>query len=88
MIKTDLAELRCMVAREYLCIIAGIDDMKPFYHLHQKVKISYSERDNHLFEALMCVSSRIVWIALQRKHLFALIGRYSLNHERNNFRHQ
>lgn len=74
MYKNDLADLRCIVAREYMCIITGIDDMKRFYHLKSKIKISLSDRDRVLFESLMCIAARVVWIALRRKH-FSVIGR-------------
>lgn len=71
--RNNLADLRSMVAREYLCMISGINEMKRFYHYKRKIRTSLSDRDRKLFESLMCIAARVVWIALRRKML-PLIG--------------
>nr|XP_022904193.1 uncharacterized protein LOC111416413 isoform X2 [Onthophagus taurus] len=64
--RDNLSDLRALVARSYLAVIAGFGDAKKFHHL--KGTCSLSDKDRMLFEKLMCIAVRIVWIALQRKH--------------------
>lgn len=71
--RNDLADLRSIVAKEYLGIVSGVNDMKRFYHFKKKIRTSLSDRDRKLFESLMSVAARVVWVALRRKRL-PLIG--------------
>lgn len=73
LVRDNLADLRSMVAREYCCIILGIEDAKRFHHMNNKNNTSLSDKDRRLFEKLLCMAVRVVWIALQRKH-YTLIG--------------
>ncbi|KAI4457917.1 hypothetical protein MML48_7g00008317 [Holotrichia oblita] len=68
-IRDDLGDLRSMLAREYLSLIGGLEDAAKFHHMSSRNSDSLSDKDRRLFEMLMCMSSRVVWIALQRKHL-------------------
>lgn len=72
-IRDDLGDLRSMLAREYLSLIGGLEDAAKFHHMSSRNNDSLSDKDRRLFEMLICMSSRVVWIALQRKHL-TLIG--------------
>lgn len=72
-VRDDLADLRSMVAREYLSILSGIEDARRFHHMNNKNNDSLSDKDRRLFEMLMCMIVRVVWVALQRKNL-GLIG--------------
>lgn len=63
-----------MVAREYCSILIGTEDAKRFHHMNNKNNVSLSDKDRRLFETLICMAVRVVWIALQRKNL-SLIGK-------------
>lgn len=63
-----------MVAREYCTILYGGADAKKFHHMNNKNNDSLSDKDRRLFETLICMSVRVVWIALSRKNL-SLIGK-------------
>lgn len=72
-IRDNLADLRSMVAREYCSIIVGKCDAQRFHHMNNKNNQSLSGKDRQLFERLICLAARVVWIALERKNL-SLIG--------------
>lgn len=72
-VRDDLADLRSMAAREYCSILIGAEDSQKFHHMHNKNNDSLSEKDRRLFETLVCMAVRVVWVALQRRHL-SLIG--------------
>lgn len=72
-IRDDLADLRSMVAREYCSLLIGAEDTLKYHHMHNKNNDSLSEKDRRLFETMICMAVRVVWVALQRKHL-SLIG--------------
>lgn len=72
-VRDDLSDLRSMVAREYCSIIVGKCDTKRFHHMNNKNNQSLSGKDRQLFENMICFASRVVWVALERKHL-SLIG--------------
>lgn len=67
-VRDNLSDLRAMVGREYSVIIMGIGKSKKFHHLSTSTN-SLSEKDRRLMEALFCMSVRVVWVALQRRHL-------------------
>ncbi|GJQ88148.1 hypothetical protein Trydic_g13152 [Trypoxylus dichotomus] len=68
-IKDDLGDLRSMLAREYLSLIGGLEDAAKFHHMSTRNNDSLSDKDRRIFEMLICMSARVVWVALQRKHL-------------------
>lgn len=72
-VRDDLADLRSMVAREYCSIVIGKCDAKRYHHMNNKNNQSLSGKDRQLFERMICFAARVVWIALERKHL-SLIG--------------
>lgn len=72
-VRDDLSDLRSMVAREYATILLGLEDAKKFHHMNNKNNDSLSDKDRRLFEMLISMTVRVVWIALQRKYL-SLIG--------------
>lgn len=73
-ISDDLADLRSMVAREYMSILLGIDEALPFHHMKNTDNNSLSDKDRRLFETMISVAIRVVWVALQRKNI-SLIGK-------------
>lgn len=75
-IRDDLADLRAMVAREYGILISGVGKASRFHHMGT-TDTSLSDKDRRLNEQLLCVAVRVVWVALQRKHL-SLIGEFEL----------
>lgn len=72
-VRDDLADLRSMVAREYCSIIVGKCDAKAFHHMNNRDNRSLGERDRQLFKRLVTISTRVVWVALERKQI-NLIG--------------
>ncbi|KAF5270343.1 hypothetical protein FQR65_LT05531 [Abscondita terminalis] len=69
-IRDDLADLRLLVSREYCAMLVGAVDTRKFHHmLSNKNNVSASDKDRRRFETLICMSVRVVWIALHRKHL-------------------
>ncbi|KAK4883521.1 hypothetical protein RN001_006840 [Aquatica leii] len=74
-IRDDLADLRVVVSREYSSILVGAEDARKYHHmLSNKNNVSLSDKDRKMFETLICMCARVVWIALQRKN-FNLIER-------------
>lgn len=67
--------LRCLVGREYVDLIMGCQEGSQYHHMMntKSVTESQGEKDLRIFEALISVAHRVVWIALKRKH-YNLIG--------------
>ncbi|XP_063988252.1 protein phosphatase 1 regulatory subunit 36-like [Diachasmimorpha longicaudata] len=72
----EMRILRCVLAREYCELIVGCDTTARFHHMLAGTAIpgmqSQGEKDLRIFEVLIGMSHRVVWIALKRKH-FTLI---------------
>lgn len=73
LIRDDLSALRSMVAREYGAIVIGAEDVQKFHHFANKNGASLSGRDRRIFNLLIKLSLRVVWLALQRPNI-ALLG--------------
>lgn len=74
----ELHILRCMLSKEYADLILGCQDTVHYHHIisgkkRSSMTQSQGEKDLRIFEALIHISHRVVWIALHRKH-FHLIG--------------
>lgn len=76
----EMQNLRCILGREYADLILGCQDTIQYHHMTSGKKgmtsltQSQGEKDLRMFEVLICMSHRIVWIALERKY-FSLIGK-------------
>lgn len=80
----EMHTLRCVLGREYVDLILGCQEGPQYHHMMTSKKRSpgsstitgqsQGEKDLRIFEALISVAHRVVWIALQRKH-FTLIGK-------------
>lgn len=75
----DLESLRCVLGREYVDLLLGCHGGPQYHHMmttkkQTSIMRSQGEKDLRIFEALISVSHRVVWIALQRKH-YTLIGK-------------
>ncbi|XP_017891799.1 uncharacterized protein LOC108632015 [Ceratina calcarata] len=73
----EMLSLRCILGREYADLIIGCQDKIQYHHMtggkkEGSITQSQGEKDLRMFEVLICLAHRIVWIALQRKH-FSLI---------------
>ncbi|KYM92845.1 Uncharacterized protein C14orf50 [Atta colombica] len=72
----ELHTLRCVLGREYADLLMGCRDGPRYHHMITNSKRtatqSQGEKDLRIYEALISVAHRVVWIALQRKH-FTLI---------------
>ncbi|CAG9854596.1 unnamed protein product [Phyllotreta striolata] len=68
-LRDDLADLRCVVARNYACLLTGIGEFRKYHHMKGENNMSLSEKDRRRFELLFKVSVRVIWVALQRKNL-------------------
>ncbi|XP_032680469.1 uncharacterized protein LOC116848451 isoform X2 [Odontomachus brunneus] len=68
----EMRALRCALGREYMDLILGCQDGLQYHHMmtskKQAITQSQGEKDLRIFEALISVAHRIVWIALRRKH--------------------
>ncbi|KAF7990894.1 hypothetical protein HCN44_000699 [Aphidius gifuensis] len=70
----ELKILRCILAKEYCDIITGCDESINFHHMktsYGKIILSVQsqgEKDLRLYEILLSISHRIVWIALKRQN--------------------
>lgn len=73
LISKELSDLRSMVAREYTAIILGVDDALNFHHMKKTDNMSLDDKDRRIFETMMGVAVRVIWVALQRKNI-SLIG--------------
>ncbi|XP_071868506.1 uncharacterized protein isoform X2 [Bombus fervidus] len=75
----EMQILRCVLGREYADLIVGCHDVIQYHHMTggkkgaPSVTQSQGEKDLRIFEVLICMTHRIVWIALERKY-FSLIG--------------
>ncbi|XP_043793017.1 uncharacterized protein LOC122715149 [Apis laboriosa] len=73
----EMQNLRCVLGREYADLIIGCQDIIQYHHMTGGKKgtsltQSQGEKDLRIFEVLICMTHRIVWIALERKY-FSLI---------------
>ena len=66
-----LSILRLLVARSYADILRGVKHTRRFHHA-TKTQSSWTQRDIRLWESLLRVSGRVVWIALQRRFLLLI----------------
>ncbi|XP_014479726.1 PREDICTED: uncharacterized protein LOC106747011 [Dinoponera quadriceps] len=68
----QMRALRCVLGREYMDLILGCQDGPQYHHMMTRKKRaitqSQGEKDLRIFEALISVAHRVVWIALHRKH--------------------
>ncbi|XP_011348024.1 uncharacterized protein LOC105285481 isoform X3 [Ooceraea biroi] len=69
----DMRTLRCVLGREYVDLILGCQSGSQYHHVmttkkRTSVTQSQGEKDLRIFEALISVAHRVVWIALQRKY--------------------
>lgn len=77
----NLQNLRCVLGREYADLIVGCQDSIQYHHMSGGKKGTISiiqsqgEKGLRMFEVLICMAHRVVWIALQRKY-FTLIGEF------------
>lgn len=74
----EMRTLRCILGREYVDLIMGCQGGAQYHHMmtgerRSAITQSQGEKDLRIFEALISVAHRVVWIALQRKH-YNLIG--------------
>lgn len=75
----EMRILRCVVGREYCELLLGNDHGATYHHMMASRKSgatqteSQSEKDLRMFEHLIALGHRVVWIALQRKY-YNLIG--------------
>ncbi|XP_076299723.1 protein phosphatase 1 regulatory subunit 36 isoform X1 [Lasioglossum baleicum] len=71
---SDIQNLRCIVGREYADLIVGCQDSMQYHHMTSGKKgttsltQSQGEKDLRMFEVLIGMTQRIIWIALQRKY--------------------
>ncbi|XP_035723900.1 uncharacterized protein LOC118442433 [Vespa mandarinia] len=69
----ELHILRCMLSKEYADLIVGCQDTIHYHHIisgkkRSSMTQSQGEKDLRIFEVLIHISHRVVWIALHRKH--------------------
>lgn len=77
----ELDDLRSLVGREYCSILIGAENTLSYHHIVSTNKSlndepsgqSQGEKDLRIYETLIRIAHKVVWIALQRKHS-ALIG--------------
>lgn len=70
----EINALRSIVAREYCELLVGCEESAKYHHMLAGLSIeSQGEKDLRIFESLIQVAHRVVWIALERKH-YNLIG--------------
>lgn len=79
----EMRILRYILGREYIDLIAGCQSGSQYHHMMigrkqlSAVIQSQGERDLRIFEVLISVAHRVIWIALQRKY-YNLIGNFYL----------
>ncbi|XP_025832567.1 uncharacterized protein LOC112905091 [Agrilus planipennis] len=73
----ELSCLRCVLAREYTCMLTGAGEMLEFHHMGSMRTKSLTGKERYLFEVLLCITIRVIWIGMQRKYL-NLIGKLEL----------
>ncbi|XP_043255732.1 uncharacterized protein LOC122399249 [Colletes gigas] len=70
----NMQNLRCVLGREYADLIIGCQDSIQYHHMTGGKKgmtsmtQSQGEKDLRMFEVLICMAHRVVWIALERKY--------------------
>ncbi|XP_011860123.1 PREDICTED: uncharacterized protein LOC105557487 [Vollenhovia emeryi] len=68
----EMHTLRCVLGREYADLLLGCRDGPRYHHMmtgeRRAATQSQGEKDLRIYEALISVAHRIVWIALRRKH--------------------
>ncbi|XP_071570440.1 uncharacterized protein [Temnothorax nylanderi] len=68
----EMHALRCVLGREYVDLLLGCRDGPRYHHMmtgeRRAATQSQGEKDLRIYEALISVAHRVVWIALQRKH--------------------
>ncbi|KAF7379811.1 hypothetical protein HZH68_016759 [Vespula germanica] len=69
----ELHILRCMLSKEYADLIVGCQDTVHYHHIisgkkRSSMTQSQGEKDLRIFEVLINISHRVVWIALHRKY--------------------
>ncbi|XP_054010942.1 uncharacterized protein LOC128893760 [Hylaeus anthracinus] len=70
----DMQNLRCVLGKEYADLIIGCQDTIQYHHMTggkkgmTSVTQSQGEKDLRMFEVLICMTHRVVWIALRRKY--------------------
>ncbi|XP_008555279.1 uncharacterized protein LOC103576717 [Microplitis demolitor] len=65
----EINALRSIVAREYCELLVGCEESAKYHHMLAGLSIeSQGEKDLRIFESLIQVAHRVVWIALERKH--------------------
>ncbi|KAK0083829.1 hypothetical protein PV325_008149 [Microctonus aethiopoides] len=62
--------LRCVLAREYCGLLVGAEESVKYHHMMAGIQsmLSQGEKDLRIYEVLIAMAHRIVWIALQRKY--------------------
>ncbi|KAJ2942872.1 hypothetical protein O0L34_g15062 [Tuta absoluta] len=66
--RQNLADLRCLVAKEYATFLNGIQDTKSFHHMGKNKKTrSLSDKDARFYETFTLMCTQIVWLALGRR---------------------
>uniref|UniRef100_A0A2A4JB42 Uncharacterized protein n=1 Tax=Heliothis virescens TaxID=7102 RepID=A0A2A4JB42_HELVI len=67
--RDNLADLRILVAKEYMTILTGAGDMKPFHHMGPlKKRRSLIEKDARSFETFIRMCVQIVYLSLGRRY--------------------
>ncbi|KAL0120610.1 hypothetical protein PUN28_008353 [Cardiocondyla obscurior] len=68
----EMHTLRCVLGREYVDLLLGCRSGYEYHHMMTRKKRvatqSQGEKDLRIYEPLISVAHRVVWIALQRKH--------------------
>lgn len=78
----EMRILRCVLGREYSELVVGSEETARYHHMMAgrksgaTVTQSQGEKDLRIFEVLIGMAHRVVWIALQRKY-YNLIGTLS-----------
>lgn len=75
----EMQNLRCILGREYADLIIGCQDTIQYHHMMggkkgDSLTQSQGEKDLRMIEVLICMTHRIVWVALERNY-FNLIGK-------------
>ncbi|XP_073967324.1 protein phosphatase 1 regulatory subunit 36-like [Choristoneura fumiferana] len=66
--RTNLNDLRVLVAKEYCTMLIGGADTRKYHHMGPaKKRRSLSDKDARLFETMLRMCVQIVWLALGRK---------------------
>ncbi|XP_031833601.1 uncharacterized protein LOC116427418 isoform X2 [Nomia melanderi] len=81
----DMQNLRCILGREYADLIVGCQDSMQYHHMTggkkgmTSVTQSQGEKDLRMFEVLIGITHRIIWIALQQIELHRLFRSEAYN---------